>query len=142
MIFPIKDDMKFHGRIIEGKMVFEFYQSELRQKYLKKLKEGQMVVETIKSDCPAKTLEQLGYYYAVILPIVTQQLIEDGHECFGVPINEDMTDDVLKNFCARFDGKIINKADMNIQQASIFITNCINWANRALGCQIPEPTKG
>lgn len=134
--------MKFHGRIIKGKLVFELYQSELRQKYLGKLKEGQRVVETIKQDLPAKTLEQLGYYYAVILPIVTQQLIEDGHECFGVPINEDMADDVLKEFCARFDGKIVNKADMDIQQASIFITNCIAWANGALGCQIPEPVKG
>lgn len=133
--------MKFHGRITKGTMAFKEYQLELRRKYLGKFKEGQMVVETIKKECPSKTLEQLGYYYAVILPVTTQQLIEDGFEVYGVPINEAMTDDILKNYCARFEGAIINKADMDIQQASQFISNCIAWANGALGCQIPEPKK-
>ena len=133
--------MRFHAKIIEGRLAFDKYQYEIRQRYLAKLKEGQRVTVTIKAVLPSKTLEQLGYYYAVVLPVVTKQLVEYGFECYGVPINEKMTDDILKNYCAYFDGKVWDKADMDIKQASIFITNCINWANGTLGCQIPEPKK-
>lgn len=122
-------------------IVFESYQSLIRQKYISKFKEGQRIVETIKPEKPSKTLEQLGYYYVAVLPTVHKQLIEDGFECYGVPISEDMADKILKEYCARFDGVVVNKRDMDITQASIFITNCINWANGTLGCQIPEPKK-
>jgi len=134
--------MKFHGQIQSGALVFRAYQFALRQKYIGKLKEGQRVVEEIKKDLPAKTLEQLGYYYAVILPTVHKQLVADGHEIWGVPISEDMADKILKDQCARLGGaKVVNKRDMDIQQASQFITACIEWANEMLGCAIPPPYK-
>jgi hypothetical protein len=88
-----------------------------------------------------KTLEQLGYYYAVILPTACQGLKEAGHEVMGIPPTKDQTDAILKHFCAvvREGGEIVNKRDMTKMECMEFITNCIVWCAKNLGCVIPEP---
>ncbi len=133
--------MRFHGLIEKERLVFPEYSFRMRLAYLAKFKEGTKVTETINKEYLPKSLEQLAYYFVAVLPTVHKQLVADGHEVYGVPISEDMTDKILKEKCARFDGKVVNKADMSLEQASTFITNCINWANEMLNCQIPPPMR-
>ncbi len=105
-----------------------------------------------------KTIEQLGYHYAVVVPTVNLELISQGHTMvigkMIVPIDKKQTDEVLKYFCARLDENdnvvlhdpenhpdrpIMNKRDMGKEQLSQFIENEILWANHTLGCNIPRP---
>jgi hypothetical protein len=106
------------------------------------LKDGaQGVLRVIRRPGRPKTLAQLAYYYAVVLPAIHRQLIADGHECYGVPINQEMADDIVKHFCARLrDGKIVNKRDMTLIEAMEFLDNAIRWAAMTLHIVIPPPT--
>jgi len=83
------------------------------------------------------SLRQMGYYYAVILPTVHSQLVDEGHETMGIPISKDTADQVLKHYCS--DGLL--KRNMTVEDAKKFIDNCIRWASVNLGCSIPEPER-
>lgn len=139
---------QFHGQLVAGK--FTLNNRQVFDAYCKGLKNGAYYLELHKRKGPPKTLEQLGYYFAVIIPTVKQAMVEHGNDYFVVkvgdkfkelPINDEVVDQLLKEACAKFDGKIVNKADMTKEQASEFIDRCIRWAARYLGCVIPEPEK-
>lgn len=90
-----------------------------------------------------KTLEQLGYYYAVILPTIHMQLMADGYEVMGVAINEQLADDIIKHYCARVregETTVIDKRNMTKLEAMLFLDNVIRWAATTLQCVIPLPT--
>jgi len=88
-----------------------------------------------------KTLPQLGYYWAAVLPPIHKQLVADGHEVMGVPINEDMAHEIVKHFCANVrDGEYVTLADMTKMEAMQFLDNAIRWAAQTLHVIIPEPT--
>lgn len=138
-------DMKieFYGHLVDGK--FRFYRRPVWDAFLAGQKDGDYYVTITKRKGPPKTLEQLSYYYAVIIPTVYNQMVEDGHERFVVkvgakfkeiPLTTDVVDLVLKESCA-FDEK--SKAKMSKEECSAFIDRCIRWAARWLSCVIPPP---
>jgi len=89
---------------------------------------------------PPKTLSQLAYYYGVCLPTIHQQLVDDGIEVMGVPVNITQADDIVKHYCAAVrNGKHIDKRDMSKQEAMAFLDNVIRWSAINLCCIIPEP---
>lgn len=135
--------VQFFGKLVDGR--FKLNRQKVFNAYLKGQKNGDYYLTITKRKGPPKTLEQLGYYYAVIIPTVYQQLIDDGNERFvvkigkkfkEVPLTKDVVDLMLKDTCA-FDEK--SKAKMTKEQCSEFIDRCIRWAARWLSCVIPEP---
>lgn len=135
----------FEGKLVDGK--FNLNRKSIWDAYLAGLKDGNYYLTITKRKGPPKTLEQLAYYYAVIIPTVYQQLIDDGNERFvikigkkfkEVPLTKDVVDLMLKDTCA-FDEK--SKAKMSKQECSEFIDRCIRWAARWLSCVIPPPDK-
>lgn len=124
--------------VVKGELEYQYHGKELLANRLSKL-DGQWVTVEIKPVAKPKTLEQMGYYFAVILPTVHSQLVSDGHEVMGVPITQDQADRILKHYCAPQESKL--KRRMTKEQAGQFIDNCIRWAAMTLGCSIPEPFK-
>ena len=115
--------------------------------YVQGQKDGDYYTTLNKAKGPSKTNEQLGYYFAVIIPTVYQQLKDDGNETFvvkigpnfkEVPLTKDIVDLLLKEACAFPDNK--SKAKMSMEDCSEFIDKCIWWSARWLGCVIPPPT--
>lgn len=152
--------MDFQGRKENGKLKLRDLDKVKYLAYLDGFKEGIWFNVRITRAQKPKTLEQLGYHYAVIVPTVNLELINQGYtmNVFGVelPIDKDQTDQLLKCFCSRLDEDgnitihdpdnhpnrpIVFKRDMNKLQASQFIDNEIKWANSVLGCRIPEAVK-
>ena len=138
---------EFHGRIENGR--FKLNRKPVFELYVKGLKDGRYYLKLHRAKGPPKTQEQLGYYFAGIIPTVYKQMIDDGNSHFvvkvanafkEVPLTPEIVDYLLKEACAKFDGKVVNKADMSKEQASIFIDNCIRWSARWLSCVIPEPS--
>ncbi len=92
-----------------------------------------------------KTLAQLAYYYAVIIPTALRQTIENGQDTYVIKIgggekkmkmDKYMMDKILKEACM-----VESKARMNIEEASEFMERCIKWCARYLGCVIPPADK-
>lgn len=137
----------FHGRISGG--VFRLNRPKVFDAYAQGKKDGDYHITIHKTKGTPKTLEQLGYYYAVIVPTAFQAMVEQGNERMVVkigdklkeiPLTEDTVDLLLKEACAKFDGKnVTNKAKMSKEECSRFIDKCIRWCARYLGCVIPEP---
>ena len=134
---------RFYIKINNGK--WSFNRGQVFDAYVQGQQDGDYYIEMHKTKGPSKTMEQLGYYYAVIIPTVYRQLVEDGHEDFviniggkfkEVPLTTDVVDLLLKESCA---GPDKSKAKMSKQECSEFIDKCIRWAARWLSCVIPPP---
>jgi len=121
------------GQIIDGDFVPSF--PDIRKKQLAGRDDGEWVTEIIRPIAKPKTSQQLGYYYAVILPTVHKQLLDNGIECYGIPVTEDQADAVLKYYCNNDKPKGL----MTLEEASEFIDTTIRWAALKLGCVIPPP---
>ena len=138
---------EFHGKIKDGLFFYNNFKVFLA--YVKGLKEGKYYVTLHKVKGPAKTLEQLGYCHAVVVPTCFKQMIEDGNstvtfEVGGgtkeLPLTEDMVVEMLKEIWAKYKGvEVKSKADMGMGEASELISISIEWAARYLHCSIPEP---
>lgn len=137
--------IEFEGKLVGGK--FCLNRKTVWSAYLAGLQNGNYYLTINKRKGEPKTLEQLAYLYAVIIPTVYQQLIDDGNETFvvkigkkfkEVPLTKDVVDLMLKESCA-FEEK--SKAKMTKEQCSEFIDRCIRWAARYLHCVIPPPDK-
>lgn len=124
-------------------------QPEVYRAYVKGLKDGDYAI-TINKPAKPKTIPQLGYYYAVILPTVFDEMLSQGNDTITVVINDELFNFpltkrnidtyLLKPKCARVrEGHHIDKSDMTIDEAMMFIDNCIRWAAEYLGCVIPDP---
>lgn len=131
--------------------MFKLNRGHVFRAYCQGQKDGDYFLELHKAKGAPKTQEQLGLYFAVYIPTVKQSMIEHGNETFvvkigdkfkEVPITDEVVDLLLKEACAKFDGKTVtNKRDMSKEQGSMFLENCSRWAARYLGCVIPEPEK-
>lgn len=140
---------EFYGKINKG--WFLFNKPKVFRAYTQGLKDGDYYIVLHKQKGSPKTLEQLGYYYAVIVPTAFKQMVEDGNEKMvikvggkfkEVPITEDVVDLLLKEACAKLDGKKVTlKRNMSKQECSEFIDRVIRWCARWLHCVIPEPDK-
>ena len=138
---------EFHGKIEKG--LFFYNSINVFLAYVKGLKEGRYYITLHKVRGPSKTLEQLGYFHAVVVPTCFKQMIEDGNgtvtfEVAGgtkeIPLTEDMVVEMLKEIWAKYEGvKVKSKADMTMTEASKLISVSIEWAARYLHCSIPEP---
>jgi hypothetical protein len=138
---------EFHGRISGG--VFRLNRPKVFDAYVLGQKDGNYHIVIHKTKGSPKTLEQLGYYYAVIVPTAFKAMVENGcEEIFvnicgrskSIPLTEDTVDLLLKETCAKFDGKnVTNKAKMSKEECSRFIDKCIRWCARYLSCVIPPP---
>lgn len=139
--------IEFHGRISGG--VFRLNRPKVFDAYAQGQKDGNYHITIHKTKGSFKTLAQLSYYYAVVVPTAFQAMVEQGNEKMVVkvgdkfkeiPLTEDVVDLLLKEACAKFDGKnVINKANMTKEECSRFIDKSIRWCARYLSCVIPEP---
>jgi hypothetical protein len=130
----------FYGNITKG--IYTLYHREVFEVWCKGAKDGEYSITFTKTVHP-KTLAQLAYYYAVIIPTALKQMKADGNDTYTVtigdkekelPIDEDMVDTILKQACMTK-----SKAQMSMEEASEFIDRCIMWCARYLGCVIPDP---
>lgn len=127
-------------------------QRELTPLYvdIKKLLEKGRAVNVKVTSQATKTKEQLGYYWAVVLPRVQQGLKEFGNELSLAEVNAFLND---KFFCKTKTVLIkrgINeyvytlrtprsKSGATIDEMSEFIDRVIRWAAEDLGIYIPSP---
>lgn len=138
---------EFHGKIKVGLFFYNNFKVFLA--YVKGLKDGNYYLTLHKVKGPLKTLEQLGYFHAVVVPAAFRQMVEDGNDTVKfmidgktkeLPLTEDMVVVILKEVWAKTKGvKVKSKADMTIPEASELISVSIEWAARYLHCSIPEP---
>jgi hypothetical protein len=130
----------FYGNIANGK--YTLYHREVFEAWCLGAKDGDYSLTFTKTVHP-KTLAQLAYYYAVIIPSALKQMKADGNDTYIVkivdrekklPIDEDVVDTILKQACL-----VKSKSRMSMEEASEFIDKCIMWCARYLGCVIPDP---
>lgn len=137
--------VEFHGTIKSGKFLLN--RPKVFDAYALGQQDGNYYIVLHKTKGSPKTLEQLGYYYAVIVPTAFKQMVEDGNEKMivkigdkfkEVPITEDVVDLLLKETCAKLDGqKVTLKRNMSKSECSEFIDRVIRWCARYLHCVIP-----
>lgn len=115
----------------------------------KAVESGRSVRVSVKS-IATKSNEQLGYYWAVIVPKVQQGMREQGNELSQVEVNQFLNE---RFFCkvktiswvkngAEFFAQIRkprSKSGATKDEMSEFIDQCIRFANTELGIYIPEP---
>ena len=144
--------MPFYTKIKNG--IHSFNRPEIFAAYCKLMKDGDYCMELSKS-APSKTNEQLGYFHAVVVPVVYKQMKDDGndkilicikgkdgqpHKFKEVTLLEDDVINMLKEIWAKkYNCEVKSKADMSIEEASELIDISILWAARYLGCVIPPP---
>ena len=147
--------MPFYTKIKDG--IHSFNRPEIFAAYCKLMKDGDYCMELSRSS-PSKTNEQLGYFHAVVVPVIFKQIQEfegeapDGGKRFPqvsfmikdqlkqIPMTEENIILMLKIIWAKSKGcEVKSKADMNIEEASELIDVSILWAARYLGCVIPPP---
>ena len=130
----------FYGYIKKGK--WGWHHNGIFQAYCQGQKDGDYSLTAEPSVHP-KTLPQMAYYYAVIVPEALKAMKEQGNETYQIPIsgkvkelkiNEDIVDAILKSAC-----KAKSKGRMSMEEASEFLDKCIRWCARYLGCVIPDP---
>lgn len=138
---------EFYGKISKG--WFLFNKPKVFQAYTSGLKDGDYYTTLHKVKGSPKTLEQLGYFHAVVVPTILKQMIEDGNDTVKfemdgkvkeLPLTDDMVVVILKEVWAKSKGvKVKSKADMTKLEASELIDVSIEWSARFLHCSIPEP---
>ncbi len=145
--------MPFYGKIKDG--IFRFTAEQIFAAYCRLQKDGDYTL-TLTKTVAAKTNEQLGYFHAVVVPVVFKQIKDfygmENREptvCFMVrdrmkeiPMTEDNIVLMLKMIWAKkYNCEVKSKADMSIEEASQLIDSSIEWAEYYLGCNIPPPEK-
>ncbi len=95
-----------------------------------------------------KSPEQLGWYYAVILPEAVKAFavnkdfsltLELGDKRVEVELTLDNMDNFLKLRYAAMTGEYVNKADMTMAACAAFEDWAISWLATWLKIQIPPP---
>ena len=138
---------EFDGKIKDGKWALN--RAQVFDAYIAGQDDGNYYLKLYKRKGPPKTLSQMAYYYAVIIPATLKQMIADGNLHYvvkigkkfkEVPLTKDVVDAVLKESCAKLDGEMVtNKADMTKEEASWFLDRVIRWCARYLSIVIPDP---
>lgn len=138
---------EFPGKIKDG--LFYYNNFKVFCAYTKGLKDGDYYATLHKVKGSPKTLEQLGYFHAVVVPTAFKQMVEDGNDTVifemegrkkELRLTEDMVVEMLKEIWAKSKGvKVKSKADMTKTEASELISISIEWCARYLHCSIPEP---
>lgn len=115
------------------------------------LEKGRAVTVDVKS-AASKTKEQLGYYWAVVLPRIQQGMREHGNELSLADINQLLNE---KFYCVTktaswTDEKGVqhvhvirkpkSKSGARKDQMAVFLDEVIRWASLELGVWVPEPS--
>lgn len=117
---------------------------------IKKAVEAGRAVRVSVRSVATKSNEQLGYYWAVIVPKIQEGMREQGNELSQVEVNQFLNE---RFFCqtktiswvkngAEFFAQLRkprSKSGATKDEMSQFIDECIRFANTELGVFIPEP---
>lgn len=137
--------MKFYCNVDEqGKAIFE--NREVMVQYIASLKNSMLCfdIEKIRN---TRTIKQNRYYWGVIVPMINNGLIELGND-----VDIEITHEFLKcRFLSKkkvlsiedelieFDAPSTRK--LTIQEFSIYIESCINFASEYLNLNVPYPNE-
>lgn len=117
----------------------------------KAVEKGRVVKVEVKS-VATKTHEQLGYYWAVVIPAIQAELREQGNEMSQAEINEMLNEMFFSSIkTVSWVGKDgvqyvhqlkqkRSKSGATLDEFSLFLDRVIRWANMELGCYIAPPT--
>lgn len=140
--------MPFYGKIKGG--IFQWKAEKCFAGYCRLQKDGDYTL-TLAKTVAGKTNEQLGYFHAVVVPVVFKQMVDDGNDNINfmvggklktIPMTEETVVQLLKQVWAKSKGcEVKSKADMSIEECSELIDISIMWATQYLGCNIPPPEK-
>ena len=109
-------------------------------------KDGQAGWMELHKERKPKSPEQLGYYYAVILPGAVQAfrenedyslMFEGRGKRFELELTKENMDLFLKTRYAAMTGKYVDKSEMDMAECSAYEDWCIKWLAKWLDCQIP-----
>ena len=115
-------------------------------KLLNGWKDGQRGHLQIIKESKPKSSEQLGYYYAVILPTATKAFQDDDDteliifikdKQIVLPCNKKTVDVLLKLRYAEKTGKYVDKGEMDMAECSAFEDWVIRWLAKYMNCHIP-----
>ena len=134
---------EYDGRIDEKKLTF--LRPDLFGKWCKKNVgswfRAEFKIKGKHSD--PKTAEQLGYYWACLVPLTKNELAAQGHtmtvKAFGlekeIPFNEDATHELLTALCGHVgpDGKHLRLSECNKYETVKFIDNVVEFDVVSLG---------
>lgn len=116
----------------------------------KALDKGRAVRVEIKSTA-SKTTDQLGYYWAVVLPRIQQGMQENGNELGLAQINQMLNEKFfcITNTASWTDAKGVqhvhvirtprSKSGATKDEMARFLDEVIRWASVELGVYIPDP---
>ena len=115
------------------------------KKFLDGWKDGTKGYITVHKVGKPKSPEQLGYYYAVILPTAFEAFKESesnlvlhiNNKDVELPLTKDNVDMALKLRYAERTGEYKDKSDMTMAECAAFEDWAIMWCAKWLGCQIP-----
>lgn len=119
-------------------------------KFMRSWSEGTRGKLAITKIGKPKSREQLGYFYAVILPEAVKAFlanedfslnVEFGEHKIEVELTLKNMDTFLKQRYAAMTGVYVDKSEMNMAQCSAFEDWCIKWLATWLNCQIPPADK-
>ena len=132
---------EYTGKIKGPKLICT--RPDLMRKWIEKY-DGQwfrMVLDPLVSDCDPKSMEQLGLYWGLFIPEITEQLKADGHtitiDAFDGVVAERAytkfdTHEVLTALCNHVgkDGALmrLSDPDMTVQRMSVVLDNVIKFA--------------
>lgn len=117
---------------------------------LDKWNEGQRGYIEIKKEGKIKSPEQLGYYYAVILPEAFKAFKESGEidmqihvkgKVVILPMTKEAVDMFLKFNYGGYCGEYKDKGEMDMAECSAFEDWCILWLGKWLNVHIPPADK-
>jgi len=125
-------------------------QRRLYEAYVSGLPDSQIVEVVFAKRKHDKTMPQLGYWYAVLMPFAAKELRAAGHdELFEVAIGDlktgvattDQTTDLLFKtlFAAHKQMPYMRKRDMTDETMSQLIDFTLAWLAKNLGAVAPQP---
>lgn len=105
---------------------------------------------TLHKEGKVKSLEQLGYYYAVILPKAFEafkkredielRIYLGDDKVVRLPLTMDAVDKFFKLNYALYHGEYKDKGDMNMEECSLFEGYVVKWLYH-IDCHIPIADK-
>ena len=145
---------KFDMMCKDGRVKFIGTHGNLWGAYRAGLADGDYTMAITKKK-RGKSQDQLGYYYAVVIPCAVQALIDAGWDSVGetawslggqdmtaIPLatNQDNVDSMLKAlFSASEDSSLVQKRRMTVDEMGRLIDFAGRWLAESFGVVLPAP---
>jgi hypothetical protein len=134
------------GEVIDGKLVLRN-----RDHFNEQLRQTKGFVEvTVEKARSRRSLNQNAYYWAVVIPMVTDALRELGNECEHMDVHELLKDRFnTKNFVIPNNGETVlevitvgaSTASLSTIDFMAYIERIQRWASEFLHLNIPDPNQ-